>query len=66
MIYIVICLFGLALGSFVNALVWRLHEQEAEAEKSQRKNGPSTYVIFLLQKAGQCVRIATTSWLLKI
>ena len=27
MIVVFVCLFGLCLGSFVNALVWRLHEQ---------------------------------------
>lgn len=30
MIYSVLLIFGLALGSFVNALVWRLHEQEGQ------------------------------------
>ena len=31
MIFIVLVVLGLALGSFVNALVWRLHEQEHAA-----------------------------------
>lgn len=35
MIIVVLVLFGLALGSFVNALVWRIHEQEHEARKKK-------------------------------
>lgn len=27
MVYVILALFGLCLGSFVNALVWRIHEQ---------------------------------------
>src|SRR5476651_645529 len=34
MIIVVLVVFGLCLGSFVNALVWRLHEQD----KKQAKN----------------------------
>lgn len=33
-VYIVLVWFGLALGSFVNALIWRLHEQ-SKAKKSK-------------------------------
>jgi leader peptidase (prepilin peptidase)/N-methyltransferase len=33
MIIVVLIVLGLALGSFVNALVWRLHEQQLLAEK---------------------------------
>lgn len=33
-VYIVLVWFGLALGSFVNALIWRLHEQ-SQAKKSK-------------------------------
>ena len=39
MIIIAICFLGLVLGSFVNAFVWRLHEQEALKGK---KRQPST------------------------
>jgi leader peptidase (prepilin peptidase)/N-methyltransferase len=33
MVMIALVLLGLCLGSFVNALVWRVHEQEAEKSK---------------------------------
>lgn len=33
MIYIVLVIVGLAFGSFINALVWRIHEQETSAKK---------------------------------
>jgi prepilin signal peptidase PulO-like enzyme (type II secretory pathway) len=35
---ILIGLFGLALGSFVNALVWRIFMQSQEAKKHQKKS----------------------------
>lgn len=33
MIYVVLVVFGLALGSFINALIWRIHEQESSKKK---------------------------------
>lgn len=36
MIILVLILIGLALGSFVNALVWRLHEQETPSKRRKR------------------------------
>lgn len=36
MIWLVLILTGLSLGSFVNALVWRLHEQAAITEKTEQ------------------------------
>lgn len=35
MIEVALCLIGLCIGSFVNAVVWRLHEQAKEAKKKQ-------------------------------
>lgn len=38
MITIVLIVLGLSLGSFVNALVWRLHEQAEPKSKKSKKN----------------------------
>ena len=35
MIWLVLIVVGLALGSFVNALIWRLHEQEVITDKKK-------------------------------
>lgn len=35
MIILALLLFGLCLGSFVNALVWRVHEQEVQHDKKK-------------------------------
>lgn len=37
MIILVLALLGLCLGSFTNALVWRLHEQRAGSAKERKK-----------------------------
>src|SRR3989344_6490262 len=41
MIVAILIVLGLAFGSFVNALVWRLHEQEerAKSKEQRRKKG---------------------------
>lgn len=41
MIIVVLVVLGLSLGSFVNALVWRLHKQE-ELAQSKKKTGQLT------------------------
>lgn len=41
MIIVILALFGLCLGSFVNALVWRVHEQE----KGQRAKGKDLSIL---------------------
>lgn len=38
MILLFLVVIGLAAGSFVNALVWRLHQQAISTKKSQKKN----------------------------
>ena len=35
MVYLILLVLGLGLGSFVNALVWRVHEQATESEKKK-------------------------------
>lgn len=42
MIYIILGLVGLCLGSFVNALVWRLRQQEMIEEKKSKKKVKSS------------------------
>jgi leader peptidase (prepilin peptidase)/N-methyltransferase len=37
-IFFVLVVIGLCLGSFVNALIWRLHEQELENSKKKTNN----------------------------
>src|SRR5580700_9634934 len=37
MIIVVLAVLGLCLGSFVNALVWRLHEQSNPKQKTKNK-----------------------------
>jgi len=39
MIYVALVVFGLVFGSFVNALVWRLHEQEELREQLEELKG---------------------------
>ncbi len=34
MIYIILLILGLCLGSFINALVWRLHEEDTKTKKT--------------------------------
>lgn len=36
MIYLILALLGLCFGSFVNAVVWRLHEQETRKTRDKR------------------------------
>lgn len=38
MVYVALILLGLCLGSFVNALVWRLHQQSSAKSKKARKD----------------------------
>jgi leader peptidase (prepilin peptidase)/N-methyltransferase len=38
MVYAMLFVFGLCLGSFVNALIWRIHEQAALQEKQHKLN----------------------------
>jgi prepilin signal peptidase PulO-like enzyme (type II secretory pathway) len=42
MIYVLIVIFGLALGSFVNAFVWRLHEQSKIRSRHSRRDRESS------------------------
>lgn len=42
MIFIAVCLLGVCLGSFVNALVWRLHEQGVLGKENREKRKEGT------------------------
>ena len=44
-LYIFVALIGLAFGSFVNAFVWRLHEQEQIKERHPRPDRGSSLVL---------------------
>jgi len=58
-IAIVVGILGLIFGSFVNALVWRLHEQEEPAdshgaEPTHKKNRPAAKDLSILQGRSMC------------
>lgn len=38
MIFVTLLILGLCVGSFINALVWRLHAQESKSKKKTAKN----------------------------
>jgi len=54
--YMVLVIFGFACGSFVNALVWRVHEQEEEKEKeeSRKKKAESDPRLSILKGRSMC------------
>jgi prepilin signal peptidase PulO-like enzyme (type II secretory pathway) len=54
MIIAVLILLGLCFGSFVNALVWRLHEQ-AKLAKSKSKNTKESQALSLMRGRSMCV-----------
>lgn len=74
MIYIVLIGLGLLLGSFVNALVWRLHEQETEAVKKSSAKKNSSRDLSIVHGRSMCSRcghalapkdlVPVLSWLL--
>jgi prepilin signal peptidase PulO-like enzyme (type II secretory pathway) len=45
MIVVILIFLGLCFGSFVNALVWRLHQKELKAKSLKRKAANSQYSI---------------------
>ncbi|HSX23560.1 MAG TPA: prepilin peptidase [Candidatus Saccharimonadales bacterium] len=55
MVYVVLVLLGLCLGSFVNALVWRLHEQqETEDRVGGRGSGKNSGELSILKGRSMC------------
>ena len=53
-VYIVLLIFGLSLGSFVNALVWRLHEQERLLEEKPKGIGTKLKKLSITRGRSMC------------
>ena len=54
MIIVVLVAFGLILGSFVNALVWRFHEQAGLAETGHKKGKPTKAELSMVKGRSMC------------
>lgn len=54
MIIAVLTVTGLVLGSFVNALVWRFHEQAKLAESGHKKGKPTQAELSMLRGRSMC------------
>lgn len=54
MIIAVLIVFGLILGSFVNALVWRFHEQAELAENGHKKGRPTKTELSMVKGRSMC------------
>ena len=54
MIYVLLGLLGLVFGSFVNALVWRLHEQEGQRAKKGKVNQNRLRELSMLHGRSMC------------
>lgn len=55
MIYLILILLGLCLGSFVNALVWRLHKQEALREKKTKDSAKELKKLSIVHGRSMCM-----------
>jgi len=54
MIIVLLAVFGLIFGSFVNALVWRIHEQEALHEKKKKPTKKQLAELSILRGRSMC------------
>jgi len=54
MIIVLLAVFGLIFGSFVNALVWRLHEQDELSGKKGKKNTERLKSLSITQGRSMC------------
>src|SRR5665213_2769212 len=54
MIIALLALLGLVFGSFVNALVWRLHEQEVLLEKRKKPSKKQLEKLSILNGRSMC------------
>ncbi len=55
MIIVLLAILGLVFGSFVNALVWRLHEQdELAVKKKSKKNAERLQALSIMQGRSMC------------
>lgn len=52
MIIVILVVLGLCFGSFVNALVWRLHEQDKKTRK--KKKGPNPKDLSIVKGRSMC------------
>ncbi len=58
MMYVAVTILGLCLGSFANAVVWRIHEQSRAEGKGQRakKGKPSPSDLSILKGRSMCTK----------
>lgn len=54
MIIVILALLGLVFGSFVNALVWRLHEQEVLLDNKKKPNKKRLAELSILKGRSMC------------
>lgn len=54
MIILILAVFGLILGSFVNALVWRFHKQAELIEKGHKKGQPTAEQLSMVKGRSMC------------
>ena len=64
MIIVILAVVGLCLGSFVNALVWRVREQAKITQKAAKKGRHAEFISAPIRATVQSI-INSTAWVLK-